>query len=24
MVLEPAVGFQDIAHGPGSTPRDNH
>ena len=24
MVLEPAVKFQDIAHGPGSTPRNNH
>jgi len=24
MVLEPAVKYQDIAHGPGSTPRDNH
>ena len=24
MVLEPAVRFQDIAHGPNSTPRDNH
>jgi dihydroxy-acid dehydratase len=24
MVLKPAVKYQDIAHGPGSTPRDNH
>jgi len=24
MVLEPALRFQDIAHGPGSVPRDNH
>ena len=24
MVLEPAVEFRDIAHGPDSVPRDNH
>ena len=24
MVLKPAVKYQDIAHGPGSIPRDNH